>query len=81
MEEAKIQFKVNDDSTLLIETEIPENAEDNDISLISNTENEERIIQSNKKFEEVAKGIAPITNVILDSLKEINRHVELKSAA
>lgn len=78
MPEGKVKFDLGNGGSLLVETDMPDHVPKDSVKLISKLKDKEKIVESNKKFEEVAKGIAPVANTILESLKEINSPKEIQ---
>ena len=77
MADGKVQFELDNGQVLLIETEVPQKAISNGFNLTSDND-EEVTIQSQKQFSEVARSIAPVANMVLDSLKELNTPKEIQ---
>jgi len=79
MADGKVQFDIGEGQVLLVETDVPEDLPQG-VQLASNHggDDDEQVVKSNKRFEEVAKGIAPVANTILQSLKEINTPKEIQ---
>jgi len=65
MADGKVQFDIGEGQVLLVETDVPEGPKRSGIRTVSKKQNNETVIESNKKFEDVAKSIAPVANTIL----------------
>lgn len=79
MAEGKVQFDLDDGQILLVETDMPDDESVTEgFNLVSNSEDEEKIVKSSKQFQDVAKGIAPVANTILESLKAMNSPQEIQ---
>lgn len=78
MADGKVKFELENGQALFVEADIPDRPPNGGGALISNSKDKEKIVESNKQFQDVAKSIAPVANTILESLKEINSPKEIQ---
>jgi hypothetical protein len=71
-----VKFKLEDGSSVVFETDMPEENTNNGATPISKGSRHETQ-QADERFESVAKRIRPAAQLVLDSLRELNSPKEI----